>query len=622
MSKWFGFLVIAASFAALVVNVSLLVRMTKAEQAIRKVQHLKIEVSPELQKKIEQRLNTSITDIKTEMKSKTDEISNKFRADLDKVSKQQEKINSQLAGAMNNNITHSQNLSGALKRETELFTGQMANSRKQYDASVKNCLNEYKKKNTAMLSGMQGMADKHRSDLTKHFDNLKKETKDQTAAAFRELKEENKREIQKFAKGIDALARQKIAGNEVAAEDAFKKALEFEKKGDLQSAQLYCLNAINHAPNKKQYFDVLYRITESNKKSGITELEQLRSVLELGLYQVDGKDIPAMSKMLASIIAKQEKISEAAAKRQSIAEQKQIEAELTSLKNGDFSWDAMFAHSPAEAIPVLRNRLSKLTNLIERTTGDATEFCKKEVSKTNALLEYSVAMISIDNALKKTENLLKSGQATPAANSMVQSANNILSQAWNIDFTHLPQELRKKLHAQADRIAGIEKQFNKIKSRPALAKIKSIYENVDLNGNCTQKINTLQNAIKQIMAEATKVYEADERNGIEAKIEDLSNQVKEYTKERYKGYQDWAVKVCDKVFEKYKNKKLVFDDEAVSFIRDLKEIDPALLTPSVSRLYQDVLSKQFAELGWKKIATMESELATSTKMTIEDCPNE
>ena len=128
-------------------------------------------------------------------------------------------------------------------------------------------------------------------------------------------------------------------------------------------------------------------------------------------------------------------------------------------------------------------------------------------------------MFSIDNALNKAENLLKSGNATPAVNSMVQSANNILSQSWNINFTYLPEKFRKQLLAQADRIAKLEKQFNVIKSRPAIAKINTIYNNIDQNGNCTQKINNLQEGIKKILVEAEKIYDLDERRTINAKVE-------------------------------------------------------------------------------------------------------
>ena len=440
----------------------------------------------------------------------------------------------------------------------------------------------------------------------------------------KKIEEKLVQESGKIVASVALLAKQKIAGNELAAEEAFKTATALMKKGDFTSARLYCLNAINHAPNKKQYFDTLYRIIEANKSTNISELEQLRSVLELGLYQVDSRDIPAMTKMLATVVNKQEKISEKSAKLQSQNEKRQITEAIELLKNGSLAWKAMLKESVEEAIPLLRERLNKLTNLADRVSGNEIEFWNAEIKRSNALLEYSMAMYSINNALEKADRLLKSGKAVPAVNSMVQSANNILGQAWNINFSYIPAECRSKLLGQADRIVILEKKFNEIKSRPAIAKINGIYDDSlnKLEGNCTQKIATLQAGMKQIMAQAAKVYDADKRREIEEKMEVLADKVKEYTKERYEGYQKWATNVCDAVFASYKNEKIVDKDDAKNFINRLKEIEPALLTASVSRLYQDILSKQFAELGWKEIAEMEKMLATERKKTIEDCPNE
>lgn len=62
MSKWFGVIVVAASLAALGINATLLLRMTKAEQAIREVQHLQIKVSPEFVQKAENDFKKQLDD--------------------------------------------------------------------------------------------------------------------------------------------------------------------------------------------------------------------------------------------------------------------------------------------------------------------------------------------------------------------------------------------------------------------------------------------------------------------------------------------------------------------------------------------------------------------------------
>ena len=133
------------------------------------------------------------------------------------------------------------------------------------------------------------------------------------------------------------------------------------------------------------------------------------------------------------------------------------------------------------------------------------------------------------------------------------------------------------------------------------------------------------------MTEAAKVYDADERNGIETKIEDLSNQIKEYTQKRYEGYQTWAVEQCKKAFDAYKNRPKIqapFSDKKIDYAHEiiydyLINIDSALLTPAVSRLYQNILDKIFDyQNDWEAVKKAQQSLATITKKTIEDCPNE
>ena len=467
------------------------------------------------------------------------------------------------------------------------------------------------------------------TQATKEISAAAKSFSGTSSAILAEIKKANQTQVEQATKEISALARQKIIGNEAAAREAYEKAQEYVQKGDYVMAELYCLNAINHAPNKKAYFETLIGIDKSRETpSTQAGLDRIRSVLELGLYQVDSKDIPAMMEMLAYVNGRLKDISEKAVASQKLEEQRKCAEALASLKDdGKYAWDKVAEGTPESSIDLVRERLAVLESLssVELSSDDAA-FCREETKKSNVLLGYLAAMLTIDNALTKAENLLAASDPQfPAISSMVQTGNNVLSQLWNIDFALLPGDARGKVIAQADRIAKIEKTFNRKKSAPAMAKINSIYQrlNGELGGNCTHKINTIQEGMKNIMALLPEIYDLDCRRDIETKIGNLAEKVKEYSKERYEGYQKWAIKKCNEAFKLYRSWVRVDEADAVKVIRKhLLEIDPALLAPSVARLYQDVLSKQFAEMGWKKIADMESTLATSTKKTIEDCPNE
>lgn len=477
-----------------------------------------------------------------------------------------------------------------------------------------------------------GISKENRKQITqaaKEISDVAKGFSGTSSALLAEIKQGNRKQIDQATKEIAALAKQKIIGNEAAAREAYEKAQEYVQKSDYAMAELYCLNAINHAPNKKAYFETLIGIDKSKgTQSTQSELDRIRSVLELGLYQVDSRDIPAMMEMLAYVNGQLKDISEKAAESRKREEQRKCAEALASLKDdGKYAWGKLTEGTPESSIDLIRERLAVLESLssVELPADDAA-FCQEETNKSNVLLGYLAAMLTIDNALTKAEKLLESPDPQfPAISSMVQTGNNVLSQLWNIDFALLPGDARGKVIAQANRIANIEKVFNRKKSAPAMAKINQLYQrlNGDLEGNCTRKIDTLQDGMKKIMALLPEIYDLDCRRDVETKVGKLADKVKEYSKERYEGYQKWAVKTCNEAFAHYGKWSRVDEADAVEVVNDhLLEIDPTLLAPAVARLYQDVLSKQFAEMGWKKIAEMESKLATSTKKTIEDCPNE
>ena len=517
-------------------------------------------------------------------------------------------------------------------RSNETFAGISKENRKQITQATKeisDAAKVFSGTSSATFAEIRQGNRKQIEQATKEISDAAKVFSGTLSATFAEIKKANQTQVEQATKEISALARQKIIGNETAAREAYEKAQEYVSKGDFAMARLYCLNAINHAPNKKAYFETLISIDKSKgTPSTQAELDAIRSVLELGLYQVDSRDIPAMVEMLAYVNGQLKDISEKAAESQKREEQRKCAEALASLKeDGQYAWDKVAGGTPESSIDSIRERLAVLESLssVELSSDDAA-FCREETKKSNVLLGYLAAMLTIDNALSKAEKLLEASDPQfPAISSMVQTGNNVLSQLWNIDFALLPGDARGKVIAQADRIAKIEKTFNRKKSAPAMAEINRIYQwlNGDLGGNCTQKIDTLQDGMKNIMALLPEIYDLDCRRDVEKKIGDLAEKVKKYSKERYKGYQEWAVKKCKDAFKLYRSWTRVDEADAVQVIeKHLLEIDPALLNPAVARLYQDVLSKQFAEMGWKKIAKMESKLATSTKKTLEDCPNE
>ena len=582
---------------------NLLDQQARTKKLIEEIKSYKVELPDALKKKIDD----TITEYQNDLKQR--------KSDFEKQVKGNEEQNQIF---LKNQEKRFDGLFKAFETSAKTIEEHHKNELGRHLQEIQRAQKEYEKQIANADKTVQVKLDHAITTFTQRISNRANTT-------FAEIKQENQKQFAQVTQEITLLAKQKISGNEAAARDAYEQAQEYIKKGDWDMARLYCLNAINHAPNQKTYFETLINIDKAKgTAANQAELDGIRSVLELGIYQVDSKDIPAMMEMLAYVNGKSDKISKKAMADQKEEEQKKCAAALALLKKGGkYAWD----NSSQGTVEWIRNRLNVLDSLssMELASKDAA-FCREEINKSNVLLGYLVAMSTIDNALTKAEKLLEASDPQfPAISSMVQSSNNVLSQLWNVDFNLLPGNARGKVIAQADRIAKIEKLFNKKKSAPTMAKINQIYQsrNGYLSGNRTQKINALQEGMKEIMQLLPEVYDLDDRRDAENKISVLSDKVKEYSKERYEGYQAWAVKKCNDAFELYRSWTRVDEVDAIEVIeRHLLEIDPANLTPAVSRLYQDVLAKQFAEMGWKKIAELESKLATSTKKTIEDCPDE
>lgn len=442
--------------------------------------------------------------------------------------------------------------------------------------------------------------------------------------------------LDKIQNELSLLAQQKIQGNEEQARLSFAEVLKCLENEDYDGAKVYCINAINHSPNKFEYFSKLVDIVDINTPNNISDYEQIRGIIQLGLYQVDQNDVPKMVNLLETINDTINNLSSTIANEQLNQNNEQTETTLNSVKCGEFSWENIINNF--DTISLANTRLEKLKYLSSSDNISQTDvdWCETESQKTTTLLETTVALQTIDNSLSKAQDILNHAISNTdelaasntdelaAANSMIQTANNVLSRCWNINFDLLPPNYNSKLKEDANRIAELEQEFNRVKSQPAITKVQNLQNEIQEIFNqswslLTPRIKKAQEKIQEILPLMSEIYDKDTHAQIEKDIQEYSKTIKKLDIERYTAYQNWAVGKCKEAFEKYQQEKIVNKDDAVSFLRDyLLEVDRAQLSPAVSRLYDAILSKLFAEMNWEKNAELEIELATQTKTTMED----
>ena len=334
-------------------------------------------------------------------------------------------------------------------------------------------------------------------------------------------------------------------------------------------------------------------------------------------------DVLDMRSMLAGVI---EKIDNIDANAQSLREEEEkvlFDHTMNSLRDGDLSCEAVMGANPESQLILLQRRLAVLSDIDKtRLSSNDVAWVENQNALTRASLEYFSLVSVIDSYLNRAEKLLeKDSSKLGSVNIMVQTASQSLSQALGLEIIHLSAKAQDKLQSFAKRMEAIEIKFNKIKSQPAIDEIRSLIkkaEEVEVVAPYQKKIDSIDETLSVISQKLMGVFDIEARNSLEYEIKKVSNKLGECRKAQYKAYQSWAIDRCKSGMDKYRSwhRVDIVDAEHVVY-GYLIEIDSALLSPDVARLYQDVLGKQFAELKDHTVK-VEIDLARHTKRQLSD----
>ena len=449
------------------------------------------------------------------------------------------------------------------------------------------------------------------------------DVKESAAKGFDEITLEMRSAILGVSSNLVEMCRSKVLGNELEAERSYQKAVQVLDEGDFELAKLYCMNAINHSPTKKLYFEKLLEISRKNGDETRDDLEQIKDALELGIFQVVADDVLGMRNMLAGVIEKLDNMDADAQSSRAAEEKISFDQTFISLREGDLSCEAVIGASSETRLVLLQRRLTVLRDIDKtRLSTNDVAWVENQDAWTRVSLEYFGLVNSIDSYLLRAEKLLEEGPSKlGSVNVMVQTASQSLSQALGMEMTFLPATAQDELQSFTKRIEAIEIKFNKIKSQPAIAEIRSLIAEVDgigVTAPYQEKIDHINETLSVISQKLTGVFDLSARNRLECEIKKAAIKLGECRQAQYKAYQSWAIDRCKAGMDKYKSwhRVDIVDAEHVVYTY-LIEIDSTLLSPDVARLYQDVLGKQFEELKDHTVE-VEMDLAKHAKRQLSD----
>lgn len=423
---------------------------------------------------------------------------------------------------------------------------------------------------------------------------------------------------------LSDLTKTKVVGNKVEADKAFALCLEALGEQNYDLAKVYCMSAINHDPSNVKFFEGLAEIREHQSSlDDITALEQMQSIVELGIYQVDSKDILSMIELLGSINADIVTIANTVASENMQSDTASLKLAVNEVREQKINLADFNSYSNED----LQSRfvaLSNLTEAVDFMTEADQNYVNKELQNVASMSNYLTIFNSIDTSLNRAENLLATNDAKqlPAINSLIQSANNTLSQSWNLDLESLPQECSSKLAGQAERIAKLEAEYNKLYSEKSMQEIREIQKELSKNLSSrqlyTRKIDLIKEQNSKIIDLLSQITYLEYRKKTEDCLVKNNNLINKYLEDRYKAYQTWALEECNKGVKYYDDG--VFDDSDARIVlyNYLIKIDRSLLTSEIAEIYNYILNKCYTEVSGKAMAEFQRNVATATQKKLEE----
>ena len=602
-------------------------QMLGMQKAVSEMKGLAIKLPPELESKLKRDLGELVKGVK----STTDNALASTMTDVNCVVTDMKQNVVAMKGAADEacaKLTPAvqssvENLLGSITTDVNCVVTEM----EQNVAAIKGSADEACAKLTPVVrSSVENLLGSITTDVNCVVTDMKQnvaDAKESAEKAFAEATRMMQSAILEASSNLVGMCRLKVLGNELEAERSYQKAVQALADGDFALAKLYCMNAINHSPTKKLYYAKWLEISAKVGDETRDDLEQIKAALELGVFQVAADDVLGMRSMLAGVIEKIDNMDAVVRLSREKEEKSASDQALTSLREGDLSYDSVIGANDEERLVLLQRRLVVLRDMDKaRLTTNDVAWIEEQDMRTRASLEYFDLVNSIDSYLRRAQKLLE-GESSKlsSVNVMVQKASQLLSQAFGIEAAYLPSTAQDKLQQFAKWIEAIEVRFNKIKSEPAIAEIRSLIakvEGVKVAAPYQKKIDLIEECLSRISQKLVTVFDSEERSLLEGEIKKVAKRLGECRQAQYKAYQSWAVNRCYAGMEKYRSWTRVDIEDAEEVVyKYLIEIDSTLLSPDVARLYHDVLNKQFEELKDHTVA-VEIALAQHKKKQLNE----
>ena len=360
---------------------------------------------------------------------------------------------------------------------------------------------------------------------------------------------------------------------------------------------IYLLNAANADPGN---LDVLTALADEATANGSGDAERILRVLELAPYEADPADIP---KALALV----ERVRWAIA--HDGAGTRRPEVREDDLKT-------------ANARDDVRERLA--TWLAANPTADPlTRRAAAANAEAVGTLDYCEACLTRLAVYDRTGRL-----DSEAALSVAQAVESASAGLWGLAPDRLDAAVTDRLERLPIDVKAVALKIAAVRSSPHLRAAKRLF-NETLGtaprksgvGPLQEKFDQVQAKLKAARQELAQVTDESQADEVGRVIGRFQTELQKARQAQIDAYNRWAVQMAKSAFDDYESYTQMDEAEARQVFKaatnharadnrtTLAEVDQALLTPEVARIYGDVLGKLLAEMSREAVVRTEKEMA-------------
>lgn len=396
------------------------------------------------------------------------------------------------------------------------------------------------------------------------------------------------------------------------------QAMELARQhaGDRSLAEIYWLNAVNHAPDR---IDVLREYARFVLTEGTTpspgEQDRLAAALNVAAYNIEPAAVPEVLDW-----------------SQQVQKARMVDVGTAAPVVSPVSPQEQQRKREADACNLTAvTRLLEESRLLRDEAADETRGdWETEIRLTADHVAALGHAIYIDRCLDrlKAETDLTNRRAA----AVVQAAESTLPSFWGVDPSALPPQLREKIDAYPQVIDGWVQRIAEARSDVVLAGMRKSRDlaierepavnatDIHPNRSRQERTNHWEKCFRDLQQQAGGVSWPGKLPEAQAIVEEVQSRLLASRRFQMNAYQRFAVSRIAEAYRGFNGEWIVREGKAVGFIQQhgLHKLDPALLSPDVSRAYNDVLSRLLAELSANTLVDVYELLSSTIKYKLED----